>query len=690
MVWRLQNTRWMVAMGAISLWGAIGCNTSTSEQDASCEDGEPVTIEGVGYCVYERQSPIVIETGFMCPRHYTHRVDTISYVACADRQVPDTPGFRLDLEVLLRRYFWDKNLHPQSDAPRIINGDTGTPTPRGTFTRSSYPMDMLFVIDNSFSMCQEQKVLRRGFGQLVREFDLTGVDFHIGVTTTHAPADESLSTEPIARAGMLQSTPQPVPGVEPTCVRGDGVIGGQATEFAPLRESLAIALGCLASPATASEFMWTDAQIACALESSTQQQAGGCVAATNTPDRDGNARVDIFDLFPSPGEYRAIPKVLRAINYRTDTGVIDTQRLQSDFACISHVGTRGSGFEKGLRAATLAVSPALTGGPIGPQALDESAPNHGLLRQDAALSVVFVTDENDCSHDGTLPEIGNACGANLCDYYNSASLTNSPLVSPERLAEQLREHVALSKLTTVAELDPRSVFVASIHGSVDRYEGAFPQDCAADRPAVDATCSTALGDVYSGDRYDRFIRQFEHFYPSAGLDQDDDGQVDARERLDFDQAAQGWMCSGDFASAMGEIGQQVASLGAPFQGCVELLACQQDAGCPIAVGTGQRGSCDRVQPDDVLGTCSSSVFVELVRTESAQVEFPSDQHPYCLDTSAGAIRCVVDPALYSFEPCERHGSRFTWSTEALPEQQLSRALAGYTLQLVANRHDASL
>ncbi len=51
------------------------------------------------------------------------------------------------------------------------------------------------------------------------------------------------------------------------------------------------------------------------------------------------------------------------------------------------VGAEGSGFEKGIQAAYSALSPALTSGP-----------NAGFYRDDAALAVIFVSDEDDGSN----------------------------------------------------------------------------------------------------------------------------------------------------------------------------------------------------------------------------------------------------------------------------------------------------
>lgn len=78
-------------------------------------------------------------------------------------------------------------------------------------------------------------------------------------------------------------------------------------------------------------------------------------------------------------------------------------------AKIDQVGIEGSGWEKGLLAAEVALldSPAGFGDTV----------NAGFLRPDADLAIVVVSDENDCSDDGTLPyEDQIEC------YQNNASL----------------------------------------------------------------------------------------------------------------------------------------------------------------------------------------------------------------------------------------------------------------------------
>ncbi|MFT3927411.1 MAG: hypothetical protein QM778_33060 [Myxococcales bacterium] len=94
------------------------------------------------------------------------------------------------------------------DAPRIDAGhpDGGEPEVRV----SCQQMDVLFVIDNSASMQQEQANLSENFDRFVeslRKFQDGSVDFRIGVTTTSFPtALSEIGLVPPAAGGALLET----------------------------------------------------------------------------------------------------------------------------------------------------------------------------------------------------------------------------------------------------------------------------------------------------------------------------------------------------------------------------------------------------------------------------------------------------------------------------------------------------
>ena len=372
-------------------------------------------------------------------------------------------------------------------------------------TADAIESDILFVIDNSGSMCQEQENIRQGAKRLFEYMAESGVDFHIGVTTTHMNPEYAL--EPVAKPGRLQATPQPVPGFDRSChtaVDADGMtIEG---DYAPIRASIDAAVDCMRTPDESFRNA-SNADIECALYG----RPTGCSIARAGCGGDGvTCRPE--HIFPPPESYRDIPRVLRAADYG-GIGDLDVDAAAADFACMSFVGTRGYGIEKGLAAAVLAVDPELTGGAFGADGADESAPNHGLLRRNARFGLVFVTDENDCSHDGTLDE-GTPCGGDVCAFANAVGAADSPLIDPETLRDDFIANLTASK--GVDEIAENWLGVASAHGTPERYDGPVysAEECASDGyTGIRPTCASSQGVAFSGDRYARFLEAFTFHYP---------------------------------------------------------------------------------------------------------------------------------------------------------------------------------
>ncbi len=136
-------------------------------------------------------------------------------------------------------------------------------------------VDILWVVDNSPSMAEEQAEVARRFAEFIGHLEETNIDFHIGVITTDVDEDNE-------DAGVLLGDPQVI-----------------------------------------------------------------------TPELEGYEQV--FN-----------------------------DRVQ--------VGVDGSDMERGLEAAYMALSEPMI-----------SDANYGFLRRDAILSIIFVSDENDCSDRGALP-----------------------------------------------------------------------------------------------------------------------------------------------------------------------------------------------------------------------------------------------------------------------------------------------
>lgn len=562
-----------VVFGCVVL-GGFGCGASSHHERICGEDGSAVGVSGQTVCVYRQD--IVIETGFACPEALPHRQNFEHGSVCS--QMVDGLGDDELSEVVewSVEQGWDEEPNNNSPAPvgNSSNGAPGEPSSPNNPTSNSdsippntlinnvssnnnvifdvaEQVDVLWVIDNSSSMCLKQEVLRDNFELFADELIAGRKDFHISVTTTHAPEREE-SDEPVAEEALIQAIPQPVPGNHELCLTGSGVVGGVSTEYAPLRRSLELAKSCLADPALAATFTWTDAQIDCALQRSSQQNMTGCVASTGLADRDGNGVIDTFDLFPSSSDYRVIPKVLMARDYTDNQGQVDKARLVQDFKCISAVGTRGDYYEKGLRAAVRAVAPDLTGGALGLANAVTSRPNYGLIRRGADFALIFVTDENDCSHDGRLTELGNICGGNVCEYYNSTAVSDADsfLISPEAFAVQFRENLAATKGVSESSLPESKLFIGSIVGEFERPTMPFPTCGPGLNPDIPSVCTTAQGESFSGDRYERFARQFQRYFPNDVTDE--------VSRLDFSVAETSWMCAGDFGPALEQMGRELA------------------------------------------------------------------------------------------------------------------------------------
>lgn len=162
------------------------------------------------------------------------------------------------------------------------------------------PVDIVFLVDNSNSMCEEQSILVENFNAFIDNLVTAGADFQLAVINTDA-------TEAVP--GAFRTRP--------------------GTYNAP---------GCASPPNTAD-----------------------CAARQ----------------LPADG-------VLRVADYRGKENFKDI--IRDDFRCLALTGIDGNGVEMGLETTR--------------QALLKGKAS-GFLRPDAFLSIVFVTDENDCS-DGTL------------------------------------------------------------------------------------------------------------------------------------------------------------------------------------------------------------------------------------------------------------------------------------------------
>ena len=477
--------------------------------------------------------------------------------------------------------------------------------------------------------------------------------------------------------------------------------GGSGAEA---RETITVALGCLNDPADGAPFEdWSDVEINCALK----RQTMGCPTVDANPEIDTNedGAFDIFDLFPQSSQYRPIPKVLRAEDYRLDDGTIDETRLDADFGCMSLVGTRGFGIEQGLRAAIDAVSPTMTGLAegltqppssaalgFGEEALvyNPSAPNHGLIRSDAATMVFFMTDENDCSHDGTLDIFSNACGERACDYYNSEAIPDeaSPLLSPAAARAAFVRNLSMTKGRAISDAE---LLVASFHGDWGRLEEPLPVCSPGETPQAVTTCSSATrGAAFSGDRYERFIRSFSNFYPNANtLAALASGEITDPQDLSVTEL--GLLCGADFSEALGAIGQFIAET---QSSCIldTVMPCEESTECPNYIFSENPSECKQFPGRDGQKYCDSGLILKLELEDSNSAQFKEIiNHPFCqpdsFDRLGGSLpSCVISPDFYSWVPCDAGvGLTFQWSANAgANDNEVAQKLTGYRLEQIYN------
>ncbi|MBK8266301.1 MAG: VWA domain-containing protein [Nannocystis sp.] len=208
-------------------------------------------------------------------------------------------------------------------------------------------VDILFVIDDSGSMAEEQALLAKNFGAFINVLEAPDVkaNYRIGITTTDVgnPRCSKADTKPSNGDLVLSSCVDRV-------AEGDFVFNGVDP---PL-----------------------DAAFACT-EVCDKSSAELAIKPTTT-DRDPVAK-------PRPW--------LESVEGRSN--VPDGVTTLEAFQCFGPQGVAGCGFESHLESMYKALVKAETNGEA----------NFGFLRDQALLSVVFLTDELDCSFNDAHKEI---------------------------------------------------------------------------------------------------------------------------------------------------------------------------------------------------------------------------------------------------------------------------------------------
>jgi hypothetical protein len=303
---------------------------------------------------------------------------------------------------------------PDAETPDEPESDPSCRTP---------DVDLLFVIDDSGSMAEEQKKLARALPQLLyilgsgnhsgkRSLAGEATDFapaqtmHVGVVTTDLGVNEAPPIESCGAASYEPTAPDPantkaeVRALAPNGVRLDKPFGDDGT----MQTSTEVALAGIWSRPSGSTF-------------------ADPVALVVDPD-------------PS---CESVQPSKPYLEYGPGDLFEDTAH---DFSCIAKLGKNGCGLEQQLEAMYKALAPASerfsrSSGGQG----SAGGTNAGFLREDAILVVVVISDEDDCSIPDDSSELFNRNSSVFNDDINvrCGKPENQHLLEPvSRYVEGLR------------------------------------------------------------------------------------------------------------------------------------------------------------------------------------------------------------------------------------------------------------
>jgi hypothetical protein len=215
------------------------------------------------------------------------------------------------------------------------NGDDSGESDSGPDLPNSNAVDILFIIDNSGTMAEEQAALATSIPALLDALEAPDVDasYRIGVTTTDDGNPWCGSTGP--ENGNLQMS---------SCRsrQGDFIFAGDP-------------------PTDATSIACTDL-----------------------------CNIDDLDIEPTTTDIDPAPRVrpwVERIDGVTNLSVVDGYSMAEAFQCFAPQGIAGCGFESHLESMRKAV--------LRTQSPDDD--EYGFLRDSAMLVIVIVTDEVDCS-----------------------------------------------------------------------------------------------------------------------------------------------------------------------------------------------------------------------------------------------------------------------------------------------------
>ncbi len=287
------------------------------------------------------------------------------------------------------------------------------------------------------------------------------------------------------------------------------------------------------APSNEVDILWViDNSVSMANEqASVASGANDFLARLETTEMDfhlGVVNTDMDDDNPNAGALIGNPPLITS-ECRSDGDSSDCT-YSDQFRARVLQGTNGSDKEKGLQAALSAVSPPLS-----------DTRNAGFLRPDALLSIVILSDENDCSDGGRLGSTAN--GADCYEQWEQLSSV-SDIVADLRATKADPSRIRVSG---IVGLEQAVSCDQAVPGS--RYwdviavmAGVRADICEADySPIMDA-----LGEIASGILT---TFQLEH---AAYLDKDHPIEVEVTEPggepvLVLEDPANGWTYLADYA-----------------------------------------------------------------------------------------------------------------------------------------------
>jgi hypothetical protein len=407
-------------------------------------------------------------------------------------------------------------------------------------------VDLLFMVDDSGSMLEEQNMLKTQFSSLMDTLKkMTGglPNVHIGVVSS----DLGAGGYPIAN-----------------CMLGGGDAGH-------------LLKGACTNPTSAPYIVDIEppgCEITKVADASGITCTGHNCTQTNCTNNINEVAATTFveDEHGCP----------RCRNYATES-------LEDVFKCMASLGTVGCGFEQQLESVKVA--------------LDNNSFNSGFLRQNAFLGVVWITDEDDCSasnpslFDNTQTDINSQLGpltSFRCFEFGITCDTNSRLPGTRENCVPRDDAGALlwpvsRYIDFFTQLkDPQMLVLAAIAGPTANGQVTVDLD-AYSQPEVGASCTTlANGDAAPGFRISKVIEAFA-----------------APEDLSWAFTS---ICNNSFQDALAGIGNKIKDLldfqclPTPLKGCSAVQSEFITADCggiTCGAGTACMPLCDNPGPDCV-------------------------------------------------------------------------------------------